>query len=437
MNDGTAGFWSYVQADDTAEGGRILSLAAQLRAQFRLQTAEDLALFVDRESLEWGTEWQARIDAAIAGTTFFIPVVTPSYFRSAACRRELLKFAREAKRLGLEQLLMPVYWVTVNELESDPESSTDEAIRLVARYQWQDLREVRLEDEASSEFRKAVSGLAGELAERAAKVTSTVEDVPESPSPVAPEALQDARAGSGDDDVDDDEPGLLEKLATSEEVMPEITEIMDELTKRIELIGKLVETAGEQLGQADSRGQGMKAKLVLTERLARSLDEPTAEIEQLGQRYVAHLAQLDPGIHAWLDLADEAEPGEEGRADYLATITELAANADMALSELEGLVQSTREAARFSRSLRKPLQRMRTGLRGVLDGREVIEDWGRRAREIAERGEPPAGNGAGGTNGGSPRGAPDDAGGPSEYEPPKPEESEPGLEPPTEGTDDE
>ena len=81
--------------------------------------AEDLELFVDREAIQWGEEWAARISGAIAGTTFFIPIVTPSYFTSNQCRQELLKFVRDASRLGLEQLVMPVYWVTVPEVESE------------------------------------------------------------------------------------------------------------------------------------------------------------------------------------------------------------------------------------------------------------------------------------------------------------------------------
>jgi hypothetical protein len=85
------GFWSYVRQDDEGDHGRILALANDLREQYRMQTAEELELFVDRESIEWGEAWKERIDTAIAGTTFFIPIITPSYLRSPECRRELLK----------------------------------------------------------------------------------------------------------------------------------------------------------------------------------------------------------------------------------------------------------------------------------------------------------------------------------------------------------
>src|ERR1700679_2942248 len=127
-----AGFWSYVRKDDEGDYGRIRALADDVRARYEIQTGGDpLDLFLDRESIQWGDAWKQRLDTAIAGTTFFIPVITPSYFRSEACRHELLKFAREAERLGLTQLLMPIYWVRVPALDEDPKKSSDNAIQIV------------------------------------------------------------------------------------------------------------------------------------------------------------------------------------------------------------------------------------------------------------------------------------------------------------------
>lgn len=130
-----AAFWSYVHADNDAEGGRILDLAARVRGAYRLFTAEDLDLFVDRKDVLWGDAWRDRIDEAIAGTTFFIPIVTPSYFQSEECRRELLQFTSEATRLGLEQLLMPIYWAPVTALDRRDAPTHDEAVAIIANTQ--------------------------------------------------------------------------------------------------------------------------------------------------------------------------------------------------------------------------------------------------------------------------------------------------------------
>ena len=43
------GFWSYVHADDQAEGERISRLARDVADQFEMLTGEPLALFLDRD----------------------------------------------------------------------------------------------------------------------------------------------------------------------------------------------------------------------------------------------------------------------------------------------------------------------------------------------------------------------------------------------------
>ena len=274
MAAGAFGFWSYVQEDDNGDGGRILDLVGDLRAQYKMRTAEGLELFVDRESIRWGEEWEKLIGDAIAGTTFFIPIITPSYFRSNPCRQELLKFVREADRLGLQQLLMPVYWVTVSELEDDGTESNDEAVRAIARHQWLDLRDVRLEDRASADYRKAVSGLAGEIAARASQVAATVDDLPMIASDTSSEA-----EGTGDEDGS---PGFLELLAQGDEAMEKLTGIMVSFGSDIQLIGDLSNRAQEALEVALAREKGTRAALSITERYARGLQEP-AEARREGR----------------------------------------------------------------------------------------------------------------------------------------------------------
>jgi hypothetical protein len=367
-----AGFWSYVRKDNQGDDGRMLALADDLRAQYRLQTAEELELFVDHESIQWGQAWEERIVDAIAGTTFFIPVVTPSYFRSNACRQELLRFIREAERLGLEQLLLTIYWVLVPDLEvADVSEAEDEAIRAVGKYQRQDFREVRFEDRSSSAYRKSVSALASEIAERAASA-ETVDDLPRKRSveldPV--------------DDQADEEPGIMERIATGEVAMEKITQLLGEIGAEIEAVGQVVGESGAAIQGASKGGQGMKAVLVLTDRLARDLGDPTERIEKLGREYAKGLSELDPGVHAWLDLVEgEEEPGPE-QVEYLLQVEGLAEASDGALKALGELVEGAKTMSMYSRSLRKPANMMRSGLQGVLDGRAIIEEWARRAREI-------------------------------------------------------
>lgn len=368
-----AGFWSYVQEDDKGDAGRISMLAADLRAEYRIQTGEDLELFVDRESLKWGEAWEQRIEDAIAGTTFFIPVITPSYFQSSACRQEFLKFVREAERLGLTQLLMSVYWVPVPALEASPEESGDEVTRHVAKYQWQDLREERFEERDSSAYRKAVSALAAEIVSRAAGAED-IDDVPVAGLTVA----------ESSEESNDDELGLMDRIAKGEDAMPRITELLGEIGEGIEAVGTVTEHAGQEIDAASARGQGMKAALTLTNRLAQELDGPTSLIEDRGYEYATALVEADSAIHAWLDLIEAEEKPDDEKLTFLKQVIEMVTASDGASEVLQSLTDNARTMATYSRSLRAPVKKMRNGLNGVLDGKAIVDEWGRRASGILE-----------------------------------------------------
>jgi len=141
-----SGFWSYVHEDDDAEGGRLCRLADLLRDAYALQTAETLRLFVDRDSIEWGEDWRRVIENALADITFFIPIVTPRYFKSEECRKELLRFSELARSQGVEELVLPILYADVPGLETD---ALDPAMAIVARRQWEDWRTVRLESDVA------------------------------------------------------------------------------------------------------------------------------------------------------------------------------------------------------------------------------------------------------------------------------------------------
>src|SRR6266511_2403370 len=106
-------FWSYAHRDDEAENGRIAGLARDVVAQYEMITGEMIELFLDTDSLEWGDEWRPKVDASLSSVAFFIPVLTPRYFQSVECRRELNFFARQATRLGVRELVMPILYVDV------------------------------------------------------------------------------------------------------------------------------------------------------------------------------------------------------------------------------------------------------------------------------------------------------------------------------------
>lgn len=162
-----SGFWSYAHGDDKLDDGAILEMARVIRQEFDLLSGKELTLFVDREDLSWGQEWSATVDRALAKTAFFIPIITPRYFTRDECRRELMEFTAKATELGVQELILPILYVSPSDLSA---SSSDQAVALIARTQYVDWTQNRLLEPRSREYRTAINALAMRLMEIDANV---------------------------------------------------------------------------------------------------------------------------------------------------------------------------------------------------------------------------------------------------------------------------
>jgi TIR domain len=87
-----AAFMSYVRMDDQHENRRLTELCSRLAGEVRMQLGQEFLIFQDRNDISWGEQWKQRIDGTIDATTFLIPIITPSFFKSSACRGEVERF---------------------------------------------------------------------------------------------------------------------------------------------------------------------------------------------------------------------------------------------------------------------------------------------------------------------------------------------------------
>jgi hypothetical protein len=101
-------FLSYSHADDEFLGGRIVALREALRKAVRFRTGRPFEVFLDRDGIGLGQDWRDRLDQALAGVRFLIPILSPSYFASAPCRDELAKFLELERKAGRKDLVLPI-----------------------------------------------------------------------------------------------------------------------------------------------------------------------------------------------------------------------------------------------------------------------------------------------------------------------------------------
>jgi len=287
MGDDTAfGFWSYTHQDNKMDGGNILQLSRLIMEEYDLLSGgEPLNLFVDRDDLAWGQQWRLRIDSSIAETTFFIPIITPRYFKRPECRRELLEFAAKASILGAQELLLPILYIETPGLSAD---SSDEAVALVAKTQYVDWRRNRLLEPRSGEYKVAVNSLAQRLLGIAKEVA-------------AAQFKHELISNPADESVD----GVNEIVARIEGLLPEwLDAVMGEKSANAQ-VAAVYEEYLKQYAKLNQRKSPPSALLSTKIRMAREM-LPLAERGQRdSQVYLARSVELDPLISGLVRLINQ------------------------------------------------------------------------------------------------------------------------------------
>jgi hypothetical protein len=154
-------FMSYTHHDDEHGRGNITAFRKALEGEVRAQTGRhDVEIFQDRDDIAWGQAWKERIDDSLDAAAFVVPVLTPSFFNSPQCRRELRRFLDRERRLGRKDLVLPVYWIETPALEDPALRNSDDLAAELAARQYTDWRELRFQDVGQPETRRALARLA-------------------------------------------------------------------------------------------------------------------------------------------------------------------------------------------------------------------------------------------------------------------------------------
>lgn len=388
------GFWSYVRKDDDGMHGAIKRLADHVKAEYEVLTGGvELNLFFDSATLKWGDRWESRIRDALEATTFFIPIITPRYFASEECRSELLGFAEHAKDLGLEGLILPLYFTDVEAIEN--KNFSDPAVQLIADRHREDWRNLRLLDETIQPYRVAVHRLAkqlldfrrerdssGPLAINPAKEEDEDEGesggVPRAPEPATEPGKSIERSPAADK-------GILELLSEGEEAFPRIVETLSAIAPQIELVGELATSATKEMGESDQSGKGFRGRLAVMNRLAKRLADPASKLERLTSQYAADLLVLDPAMTNLVQLAaSQSKENPTEVEEFFSMVAGMVDSSGKAAEGIKGMIAAMDGNTNFSRELDEPLRRMRTSLQSMVDGHQMVETWQVKIDEAGE-----------------------------------------------------
>jgi CheY-like chemotaxis protein len=167
-------FLSYTRIDDEYFGGNITSLRKWLELGVRVVAGDhSFQIFQDVDGIELGQHWEKQIGDAISSARFLIPILTPCFFSSHPCRDEFTKFVAHEKSLARDDLILPIYFVTVPSLEKAELRNSDPLAIEVSkrqRYDWREWSDLPFSDPT---VRKAVRELSQQIAlacQRSSKV---------------------------------------------------------------------------------------------------------------------------------------------------------------------------------------------------------------------------------------------------------------------------
>ncbi len=128
-----------------------------------MQSGEEFPVFQDRKDIAWGQHWKMRIDESIDAVTFLIPIITPAFFKSKACRDELERFLKRESKLGCNDLILPVYYVECAKLTDKARREADPLAQIIAGRQYTDWRELRYEPSTTPQVRKLLAEMAAQI----------------------------------------------------------------------------------------------------------------------------------------------------------------------------------------------------------------------------------------------------------------------------------
>jgi hypothetical protein len=357
-------FWSYVRDDDNAELGRISQLSRDVVSQYELLAGGDtLEMFLDTESIQLGEDWRKIIQERLSSANFFIPVITPRYFRSTACVDELKEFSLGAKRLGVKELIIPILYADVPGF--DDENPDNELIKLIKSFQYQDWREIRFEEVNTKFYRQGVY----DIALRIFSVNNQgLVDKP------LKEEIRDSKTTD-----DEDVPGTIEILAEYEKQIELLPQTLETISENITKIGGIMRESTENIHRADEQGKGFAARLANINRVADLMNEPTEEIWTSCNLYASQIDTVDQAFRIIIEQsAHEIENNPDSKSEVcnnFRTILRLSTAAQGAIINTNGMIDALEPLEKLSRNIKPVVRKLKNGLVLLVNSTNVTDYW--------------------------------------------------------------
>ena len=84
----------------------------------QLGRGKTFKLWRDKDALAVGEHWKEKLKEAVSEFVFFILMISPNALKSPFCQFEFDSFLERERELGRDDLVFPILYISVPELES-------------------------------------------------------------------------------------------------------------------------------------------------------------------------------------------------------------------------------------------------------------------------------------------------------------------------------
>ena len=357
---GSVMFVSYVHDDDRAEGGRIVQLANDIAERYRLISGDDeLTVFTDH-NLRWGDEWKQRLSEELRRTTFFVPIVTPRFLKSEACRKEVVEFSAIADATGSQNFVCPILY-----FDPGPLSDDDVVERAIKSHQYRNWTETRYEELGNGTYRRAVDGLVHQIIQG-------LEGRPQS------KRTTTANSNAGQP-PQDDEPDLLAHVEVFHREVALFTSSVEAVVNGIGAVVAQLSAFGPELDVASRSGPATMKKVLV--RLTKGIEPDLAHFDKAVVELRRNQRELDDAVKAFLAELAAGSPWRaelEDAASAIDAIQVVVYDRDELRRQRDLLIGF----GRMSKDLREPMKRLSGGYTALIDVLNLPASW-KAAADIA------------------------------------------------------
>lgn len=364
-------FWSYAHKDDTNSRGAIRTLLDSVRNEYELATGNSLDVFVDDESIDWGTNWREAIEGAVQRTTFFIPVLTPTYLKRPACLNELKTAIDKFQTTGIQKGIYPIRFVNIQRALDT--CADDDLVQFLSDTQGINFFSIGTRNPDSPEYQTMVQKIVADL-------VAIEDELYEERDSIEAAAIECGRAE--EDAAYDEHGGYIDNLAAMEAETGRQTELLQALSEDMKSIGNLAKKSTAEMEQSNATGSGFATKLAIIKKMATELDPLSDSLKSKCIQFTSSMATMSKGMNAYLDIAEE-NPGSRS-AEFEHAVREMSRNAGIAFDSCRSFSGTLDSVGKMSREFRKPFSEIQSGLALLCSNEEIFTLWEQKLDALGE-----------------------------------------------------